>query len=219
MAVSVCLPEYLCVTNDQFRVLEEISGNRSPSSSKPEAARPMIFWPLHYRRLRPSCVPAGRICSSEDLAMPLLQCASTRGKRHAANALAHLEEAPRRLVLALANEPVEISAPLLLRSPLLRPSDLVDIIAGNGIAHARAIARRQSDDVLLRGVLRSFADAAIDRTLALQENLANIDAEPLEKPEIPDLSVASGPLMRKTIPSGWCVRCNSLFYCGRAAGM
>ncbi len=43
----------------------------------------------------------------EDLAMPLLQCASTRGKRHAANALAHLEEAPRRLVLALANEPVK----------------------------------------------------------------------------------------------------------------
>ncbi|SCD22451.1 hypothetical protein BR141012304_10005 [Brucella inopinata] len=50
---------------------------------------------------------------------------------------------------------------------------------------------------MLRGVLRSFADAAIDRTLALQENLANIDAEPLEKPEIPDLSVASAPLMRE----------------------
>ncbi len=53
----------------------------------------------------------------EDLAMPLLQCASTRGKRHAANALAQLEDAPRRLILALADEPVEISAPILLRSP------------------------------------------------------------------------------------------------------
>ncbi|QMV25900.1 DUF2336 domain-containing protein [Brucella sp. BO3] len=198
MAVSVCLPEYLCVTNDQFRVLEEISGNRSPSSSKTGSSKADDLLAAALSAFATIMRPGRQDMQQlEDLAMPLLQCASTRGKRHAANALAHLEEAPRRLVLALANEPVEISAPLLLRSPLLRPSDLVDIIARNGIAHARAIARRQSDDVLLRGVLRSFADAAIDRTLALQENLANIDAEPLEKPEIPDLSVASGPLMRE----------------------
>src|SRR5690606_31304899 len=132
----------------------------------------------------------------EDLAMPLLQCASTRGKRHAANVLAQLEDAPRRLILALASQPVEISAPILLRSPLLRPSDLVEIIGKNGLADARAIARRQSGAVLLQGVLRSFAAPVIARTLALQENLANMEAEPLERPAVPDLSTANTPLMK-----------------------
>ncbi len=186
------------MTNDQFRVLEEISGNRSPSSSKAGSSKADDLLAAAISAFATIMRPGRHDMQQlEDLSMPLLQCASTRGKRHAANALAQLEEAPRRLVLALANEPVEVSAPLLLRSPLLRPSDLIDIIGKNGIAHARAVARRQSDDILLRGVLRSFADPSIDRTLALQENLANIDAEPLQRPEVPDLSATHAPLMRE----------------------
>ena len=183
------------MTNDQFRALEEISGNRSPSNSKAGskaddllAAAISAFAGI----TRPGRQDMQQL---EDLVMALLQCATTRGKRHAANALAQLEEAPRRVVLALAAEPVEISAPILLRSPLLRPGDLIDLIGQHGLAHARAIARRQSGDILLQGVLRSFADPVIDRTLTLQDNLANIEAEPLEKPQIPDLSAAKAPLM------------------------
>ncbi len=116
---------------------------------------------------------------------PCGQCAGTIGGRTAPP----YSDAGRR--------PVEISAPILLRSPLLRPSDLIEIIGKNGLAHARAIARRQSGDVLLQGVLRSFADPVIDRTLTLQENLANIEAEPLERPDVPDLSAARAPLMKE----------------------
>ncbi len=46
-------------------------------------------------------------------------------------------------------------------------------------------------------MLRSFADPVIDRTLTLQENLANIEAEPLERPDVPDLSAARAPLMKE----------------------
>lgn len=186
------------MTNDQFRALEDISGHRSPSDSKAGRAKADDLLAAAISAFAGITRPGRQDMQQlEDLALPLLECASTRGKRHAANALAQLEDAPRRLILALADQPVEISAPILLRSPLLRPSDLIEIIGKNGLAHARAIARRQSGDVLLQGVLRSFADPVIDRTLALQENLANIEAEPLEKPDVPDLSAARAPLMKE----------------------
>ncbi len=68
----------------------------------------------------------------------------------------------------------------------LRPGDLVELTGRHGLAHARVIARRQSDDSLLRCVLHSFADPVIDRTLALQESLADLNAEPLENQPPPD---------------------------------
>ncbi len=194
-----CVPTgVFCVTNDQFRALEDISGHRSPSNSKAGSSKADDLLAAAISAFAGITRPGRQDMQQlEDLAMPLLQCASTRGKRHAANALAQLEDAPRRLILALADQPVEISAPILLRSPLLRASDLIEIIGRNGLAHARAVARRQSGDVLLQGVLRSFADPVIDRTLALQENLANMGAEPLEKPVVPDLSTAGTPLMKE----------------------
>ena len=178
-------PEYPCVSNDLFRALEEISGNRSQPQSKAGKADDLLVAAVSAFA---GITRPGRqdMQQFEDLAMPLLHCASARGKRQAADILARLDEAPRRIVLALAEEPVEISAPLLLRSPLLRPGDLVELTGRHGLAHARVIARRQSDDSLLRCVLHSFADPVIDRTLALQESLADLKAEPLENQPPPD---------------------------------
>lgn len=166
------------MTNDQFRVLEEISGNRNQSKSRADGSKVddlLVAAIAAFASItRPGRQEAHQL---EDLTFPLLERATMRGKRQAAHALAHIADAPRRLVLSLANEPVEISAPILLRSLVLRSEDLVEIIGKNGLAHARAIARRQSDDPILKGVLRSFADPAIDRLLALQENLAGLETD------------------------------------------
>lgn len=169
------------MTKDQFRALEEISGNRNPSNSQAKKSKADDLLAAAISAFAGLTRPGRHDMQQlEDLVTPLLQCATPRGKRHAANALAQVEEAPRQVVLALAHEPVEISAPLLLRSPLLRPGDLIDLIGKNGLPHARAIARRQSGDTLLQSVLRSFADPVIDRTLTLQEKLANIESDPLD---------------------------------------
>lgn len=164
------------MTNDQFRVLEDISGHRNQKESRADGSKAddlLVAAIAAFASLtRPGRQDSHQL---EDLAFPLLDRATMRGKRQAANSIAQIEDAPRRLVLALANEPVEISAPVLLRSATLRPQDLLDIISKNGLTHARAIARRQSDDPLLKGVLRSFNDAVIDRLLALQENLAGFE--------------------------------------------
>lgn len=164
------------MTKDQFRALEEISGHRSPANSRAGNNRADDLLGAAISAFAGITRPGRQDMQQlEDLVMPLLRCASLRARRQAAGALAQLEDAPRRVILALAAEPVEISAPLLLRSRLLRSGDLINLISKHGLSHARVIARRQSGDKLLETVLRSFSDPAIDRTLALQESLASID--------------------------------------------
>lgn len=169
------------MTHDQFRILEEISGKRGQPNSRTDSGSKADDLLAAAIAAFAVITRPGRqdLEQFEDLALPLMQCATPAGKRHAAEALAKLGDAPRRLIIALASQPVEISAPLLLRSPLLHANDLIDIIGKNGLAHARVIARRPSGDVLLKGILHSFADPVIDRTLAIQEKRA--EDEPLEK--------------------------------------
>lgn len=102
----------------------------------------------------------------EDLAMPLLACASARAKRHAAAALSEHPSAPKALVLALAQEAIEIAAPLLLRSPVLKGPDLVALVHRCGPEHARAIAGRRSHPAELAGLLGSLSDPAVNRALS-----------------------------------------------------
>jgi uncharacterized protein (DUF2336 family) len=130
----------------------------------------------------------------EDLAVPLLALASPRVRRHAAAALSELPHAPKRLVLALAEEDVDISAPLLLRSPLLQPADLIEIITHKGISHARAIARRRIDDPELLHVLNSFNDTAIERALEIQAHFDNGDG--VAGPHAP--TAPESPRLRET---------------------
>ncbi|PSH70570.1 DUF2336 domain-containing protein [Phyllobacterium brassicacearum] len=130
----------------------------------------------------------------EDLAVPLLALASPRVRRHAAAALSELPHAPKRLILALAEDEVDISAPLLLRSPLLQPSDLIDIITHKGISHARAIARRRIADPELLRVLKGFNDPAIERALEIQAHFDNGDG--IETPGTP--TAPESPRLRET---------------------
>jgi uncharacterized protein (DUF2336 family) len=139
----------------------------------------------------------------EDLAVPLLALASQRVRRHAAAALSEFSHAPKRLIVALAEDEVDISAPLLLRSPVLDPSDLIGIIDRKGLGHARVIARRDIDDPELLRVLHGFDDPAIERALALQSHSVHSgdtdmqDALPTqESPRLRETREALKALMR-----------------------
>ena len=130
----------------------------------------------------------------EDLAVPLLALASQRVRRHAAAALSEFSHAPKRLVIALAEDEVDISAPLLLRSPVLNTSDLIDIIAHKGLGHARAIAWREITDPELLRVLHGFNDPAIERALTSQSNFAHG-----RESDMPDtLPTQESPRLRET---------------------
>lgn len=76
--------------------------------------------------------------------------------RFVAAALSDLPHAPPALVRRLADQPVDISAPLLMRSPVLTGVDLVALIGRHGLPHARAIAARASLDERIARLIRSI---------------------------------------------------------------
>ena len=88
--------------------------------------------------------PTKRDCNQiEDLALSLLPFTSENTRRFVAAALCEKPQAPAMLVKRLCEEPVDVCAPLLLRSPALLPIDFVSIIGRTGPEHARVIAKRK----------------------------------------------------------------------------
>jgi uncharacterized protein (DUF2336 family) len=118
----------------------------------------------------------------EDLVLPLFESVSADSLRYVAAALSECDFAPHGLVRRLAEEPVDISAPLLVRSNVLTDVDLISLIGRHGIPHARAVARRQelnpTIDDLIRALFESAARSAIES----------------DAPRIPHLTVSSGPI-------------------------
>lgn len=100
------------------------------------------------------------VAQLDDLALPLYSLISTETRRYAAAVLSECRNPPRGLLKKLADEPAEISAPLLMRSPALSDVDLIGLLARHGRAHARVIGRR---------VGLNPAIAALTRALSAQE--------------------------------------------------
>lgn len=92
----------------------------------------------------------------DDLSAPLLGSVSDETLRFAAAALSEAPYAPPALIRRLADLPVEISAPLLMRSPVLTPIDLLALIARRGAPHARAIAGRPGLDKRILLLIRTL---------------------------------------------------------------
>ena len=67
-------------------------------------------------------------------------CADVR--RALAEAVSGARDAPRHLVVALANDEAQVAAPVLARSPLLTDAELVDCAATGDVVAQCAIARR-----------------------------------------------------------------------------
>lgn len=70
-------------------------------------------------------------------------------RRELAERLSTQANAPRELVVALANDEIEVAHPILTRSTVLHDPDLVEIISHRTLQHQLAIAMRQtvSEDV------------------------------------------------------------------------
>lgn len=165
------------MSNSQFRALESRSAHHNASESKTDDL--LIAAIASFQSLaRPT---RHDIQLFEDLALPLLTAASEMTMKQAARDLADIKTAPRKLILALAHQPLQISTPILVRSTVLTAADLIDIIGKNGIEHARAIARRPTDDAILQSLLQSFADPAIDRAIALRNQIVKASIADLEE--------------------------------------
>lgn len=93
------------------------------------------------------------IAQLEDLALPLFDQVSVEAKRYVSAVLSECETPPHTLVRRLADESVDIAAPLLIRSTALSDADLVTLIGRHGYAHARAIGRRPDLNPAIAGLV------------------------------------------------------------------
>lgn len=187
------------MTADQFRALEIVSGSGHSAHHKTDdllAASVAGFTSL----TRPGRYESQQF---EDLAMPLLETATQRARRQVSAILAQHDVAPRKLILTLANDSIEVAAPLLLRSPILTTADLINIIGEHGLSHARIIARRQPVDPILVPLLESFDDLIINQSLNTEPLAQVITPEEVSrKPEVQSAHYASAPPVYKTENAG-----------------
>jgi uncharacterized protein (DUF2336 family) len=93
------------------------------------------------------------------LALPLYPKVGVDALRYVAAALSECRVAPPGLLERLVNEPVDISAPLLIRSPALSDVALIDLIGRHGLGHARAIARRPALSTAIAHLIRALEGA------------------------------------------------------------
>lgn len=104
------------------------------------------------------------IAQLEDLTLPLFDEVSVESRRYVAAALSECEYAPTALVRRLAEEPVEIAAPLLTRSNALNDIDLIALIGRHGLPHARAIARRKELNSTIADLIRALERPTLVKT-------------------------------------------------------
>ena len=107
------------------------------------------------------------IAQLDDLALPLVPSVSDDSLRFVAAALSDTPYAPPALVRRLCDAPVEISAPLLARSPILTDIDLIALIGRHGLGHARAISRRSGLDERIARLIRAIGAGRDGLTLGI----------------------------------------------------
>lgn len=77
-----------------------------------------------------------------ELALRLMEAADISQRTALAQRLAHYAAAPRAVILRLANDLIEVAAPVLVHSPCLTPAELQAVAERHGGAHADVIAAR-----------------------------------------------------------------------------
>ncbi len=92
-------------------------------------------------------------------------------RRDLAQRLASLDNAPHDLIVALANDEIEVARPLLVQSPVLRDFDLIEIVKRRSEEHLLAIAMRSP---LSEEVSQALVDAGEENVI--EQLLKNQDA-------------------------------------------
>lgn len=90
-----------------------------------------------------------------DILNKLISEVETAVRRELSQRLAAREDAPRELILMLANDEIEVARPILLASEILKDADLIEIIRHRSMQHQLSIAMR-------RKVSEAVSDALIE---------------------------------------------------------
>lgn len=85
-----------------------------------------------------------QVAQYDEVLCQLAELVEVEARTHVAKLLAPLERAPGNVVVKLANDAIEVAAPLLEFSNVLSDDDLIDIVANRSEEHRLAIASRSN---------------------------------------------------------------------------
>jgi uncharacterized protein (DUF2336 family) len=105
-----------------------------------------------------------------DIIMAVLRDAALEVRRELAGVLARESSVPRQLIVALANDVIEVAQPVLAHSTVLGEPDLLEIIRSKGTPHRIAIAQRSQMSDKVSDTLAATREAPV--ALALLHNIA-----------------------------------------------
>jgi len=100
-----------------------------------------------------------------DILNKLIRDFETTVRRELADRLARLERAPREVIVALANDEIEVAKPLLLQSPVLHDQDLIEITRKRSRRHQMSIALRAMVSEAVSDALVEAGDEAVITSL------------------------------------------------------
>ncbi len=144
------------------------------------------------------------IAQLEDLTLPLFETVSVESRRYVAAALSECEYAPAALVRRLCEEPVDVCAPLLVRSRALSDIDLIALIGRHGLPHARAIARRKDLNPTIAQLIKALEKPTLVR-VRQPESIAEVAGDSAESaptaPSPPKLSGSAAENARRRLRS------------------
>jgi len=112
------------------------------------------------------------VAQLDDLTLPLYPYVSVEARRFVAAALSECPIAPPRLIDRLADDRVDIAAPLLMRSALLTDIDLIALIGRHGLPYARAVARRPGLNPTIMQLIRALEASAPAKAAPIAFNRA-----------------------------------------------
>lgn len=104
--------------------------------------------------------------------LQLIDEVSLETKQAVARAIAHTPHTPRLIVLYFAMEPVSISAPILVHSPILGQLDLLRIVESKKGEHAELISERTDLGRTVIERLYALKDASLDTKLTENATIA-----------------------------------------------
>ena len=121
------------------------------------------------------CLSAKSVLSERELELAfeilrlLVNQVEERIRQHISEYLAERDDVPRDLIDFLAKDDVTVAYPIILHSPLLDESDLLDIIVSRTSGHRQAIAVRPNLTTVLTDKLVEFEENEVMSTLLCNE--------------------------------------------------
>jgi uncharacterized protein (DUF2336 family) len=91
-------------------------------------------------------------------------------RRELANRLVEVRNAPHELVIALANDDIEVAHPILIESEILHDTDLVEIIQHRTMQHQLAIAMRKNLSECVTEALVETGNSDVIKTMLENPN-------------------------------------------------